>query len=382
MAFIHISYYNNYNYIYFKECFMKRIFSIILAAIMLTALVSCSKEEYAIKYKDHIMTKPEYSYWFSTIKTQMLSSYNNGIDSDEFWDTKSEDGLSYEEILSDSIHTQISSILISCALFDEYGLELDEEIVESIDADILDKEDHIGSRVEMNAELARLGLNVDVLRDVYLASAKVTAVREYLYGSNGIETPTDDDLEDYFSNTYRAAKLIVIYSGIEIVTDEEGNYVYDEEGNVETVELDDEQKAIKAELVSTVKEAIDSGADIDQCISEFSEIDYSEYPNGFFISASDAASYGSDVVDTLWNMEIGETATVSDDVMTFIIYRDELPKYKDLNATEKNLISNMETNLINERINEKYKPLIDEIEENDVILADFDIRKAHMNSYY
>lgn len=361
---------------------MKRILSVILALIMLTAFTSCTKEEYILKYNGHIMTKPEYSYWFSTIKTQMLASYNNGIDSDEFWNTTLEDGLTYEEVLSDSIHTQISSILVSCALFDEYGLELDEEIIASIDADIQDKEDHIGDRIEMNAELARLGLNVDVLREVYINSAKVAAVREHLYGKNGTEAVSDKDLADYFADTYRAAKLIVIYSGIEIVTDDEGNYVYDEEGNVETVELDDAQKAIKEELVATVKEAIDAGSDIDQCIKEFSEIDYSEYPNGFFISASDAASYGSDVVNALWNMETGETATVSDDVMTFIIYRAELPKYKDLNATEKALVSNMESNIINERINEKFEPLIKEIEQNEELLSDFDIRLARMNSYY
>ena len=81
-------------------------------------------------------------------------------------------------------------------------------------------------------------------------------------------------------------------------------------------------------------------------------------------------------------MEIGETATVSDDVMTFIVYREELPDYKDLNATEKTLISNMESNIINERINEKFEPLIKEIEENEELLSDFDIRTAHMNSYY
>ena len=349
---------------------------------LLLALTACGEKEFVLKYDDHILTKPEYSYWFSTIKTQMVSAYNNGMDSDEFWNTEIDGGLTYKDILTDSVHTQISSILVSCALFDEYGLEIDENTIASIDADIQDKEDHIGDRIEMNAELARLGLNVDVLHEVYINSAKVAAVREYLYGKNGIETPDEDALEAYFAQNYRAAKLIVIYSGIEIITDEEGNYVYDEEGNVETIELDDAQKAVKAELVTAVKEALDAGADIDECITEFSEIDYSEYPNGFFISKADSASYGSDLVGALWNMEIGDNAIVGDEEMTFIVYRDELPEYKNLNSTEKNLVSNMENDLINQLINEKFRPLIEEIEENEELLADFDIRTAHMNSYY
>ncbi|MBQ4054757.1 MAG: hypothetical protein IJD17_03505 [Clostridia bacterium] len=361
---------------------MKKAVFLVLCAILLFAFASCGEQEFVLKYDGRIMTKPEYSYWFSTIKTQMVSAYNNGIDSDEFWATELEDGLTYKDVLTDSVHTQISSILVSCALFDEYGLELDDDTVASIDADILDKEDYIGDRIEMNAELARLGLNVDVLREVYINAAKVSAVREYLYGSNGTEAPGDDDIEAYFAENYRAAKLIVIYSGIEIVTDDDGNYVYDEEGNVETVELNEEQKAIKAELVTAVKEALDAGADIDECIAEFSEIDYSEYPNGFFISESDSASYGSDVVDALWSMDVGGNAIVSDDVMTFIVYRDVLPEYKNLNATEKTLVSDMEDLLINQLINEKFRPLIEKIEENEELLSDFDIRTAHMNSYY
>ncbi len=361
---------------------MKKIVSLILAAVLLFAFASCGEEEFAIKYKDTSMSKAEYSYWFSTLKTQMVSSYNNGIDSDEFWDMETEDGLSYEEILTDSINTQISSILVSCALFDEYGLELDEETINNIDADLADKEDHIGNRVEMNAELARLGLNVDVLREVYLNSAKVAAVREYLYGKGGEETPSDEEIEAYFAENYCAVKMIIVYTGIEIATDEEGNYLYDEEGEIKTVELDDEQKAVKAELVDTIMSAIEAGADIDECIAEFSEVDYSEYPNGFFMTKNDSASYGSDVVDAAWNMEIGEVKSVNDDVMTFILYRDALPEYGKLNSTEKTLVSNMESNMINERINAKYEPLIKEVEENEEILSDFDIRKAHMNSYY
>ncbi len=361
---------------------MKKTVSLILCVIMLFTLASCGEEEFAIKYKDTYMSKAEYSYWFSTLKTQMVTAYNNGIDSDEFWDTETEDGLTYEEILCDSIHTQIASILVSCQLFDEYGLKLDDTTIASIDADLADKEDHIGNRIEMNAELARLGLNVDVLREVYINSAKVAAVREYLYGKGGKEAPSDEETEAYFAENYRAVKMIIVYTGIEIVTDEDGNYVYDEAGEIETVELDNEQKAQKAELVATVMSAIEAGADIDECIAEFSEVDYSEYPNGFFMTKNDTASYGSDVVSAAWDMKIGEVRSVNDDVMTFILYRDALPEYAKLTSTEKTLVSNMESNMINERINAKYEPLIKEVEENEEILSDFDIRRVHMNSYY
>ncbi len=361
---------------------MKKTVSLILCVIMLFALASCGEKEFAIKYKDTYMSKAEYSYWFSTLKTQMVTAYNNGIDSDEFWDTETEDGLTYEDILCDSIHTQIASVLVSCQLFDEYGLKLDEDTIAAIDADIADKEDHIGSRIEMNAELARLGLNVDVLRNVYLNAAKVNAVREHLYGTGGSEAPAKSEIEAYFAENYRAVKMIIVYTGIEIKTDDEGNYVYDEEGELETIELDEAQKTLKAELVNTVVSALEAGADIDECVAEFSEVDYSEYPNGFFINKNDSASYGSDVVDAAWSMEIGDVACVKDDVMTFILYRDELPEYSKLGSSEKPLVSNMESNMINELINAKYEPMIAEVEKDEEILADFDIRLAHMNSYY
>ena len=361
---------------------MKKIVSLILVAVMLFAFASCGEKEFAIKYKNTVMTEPEYSYWFSTLKTQMLATYNNGIDSEDFWSSVTEDGLTYEEILTDSVNTQIASILVSTELFDEYGLSLTDANIEAIDADIADKLDHIGSRSEMNEELGKFGLNIDILREVYINSAKVSAVREYLFGSAGINAPTNEDIAAYFADNYRAIKMVVIYTGIEITTDDEGNYVYDESGNLKTVKLSDEEKATKAMLVEAVVDAIESGADIDECIKEFSEVDYTEYPNGFFISRDSAYSYGSDVVDAAWSMEIGDVAATSDDVMTFIIYREEMPEYSSLTSSELELVSDMKSTMINEMINEMYAPLIEKVAKNEDILGKFDINEAHKNSYY
>ena len=359
-----------------------RIAVALLCAVALTFACSCGSADYAMKYKDAVMSRAEYSYWFSTIKASVLSGLNSGGDTEEFWNTENSDGVPYYETITESVNAQIAGILISCELFDEYGLELDAAAYEQIDADIAEKIDYLGGLSEMNRELGEFGLNADVLREVYVNGFKVNAVREYLYGEKGAQAPDDAAKNDFFTANYRAVKMIVIYTGAEPEKDDDGNYLYDANGNVRTRALTGEEAALKAQLVDAVKDALDSGADVDQCVAEFSEADYSAYPNGFFVSRGDASRYGSDVVSAVWNTDEGGVATVSDDNMTFILCRVGLPSYSSLSQSDLAQLSGFDDALINDLINRKVAELSADVTVNEDVTSEFDIRTAHRNSYY
>ena len=355
---------------------MKKIIAVIAAAVLVMLLCACSDNPAALEYKGYSMSKAEYSYWFSTFKTQMVNDYNAGVDNDAFWDNKTPDGKGYDALFTDIINERIAGILVSVALFDEYGLELDDETVAAIDSDIAEKEDYAGGLSEMNSDLAKFGLNADVLREVYINAAKNSAVVDHL------STAGDDEIAAYYAENYRAVKLIVVYTDIMIETDENGKYTYDESGNVKTVKLSESEKEQKKELVGTVVEALESGADPDECIAEFSETDYSDFPRGLLISKNDAGSYGSDIVGALWDMEIGDVKTVEDDVMTFIMIRSELPDYSSLTPAELDMISGVGDYVNSEKVSGVLRPLIADVMVNEEIVSDFDIRTAHRNSYY
>ena len=99
-------------------------------------------------------------------------------------------------------------------------------------------------------------------------------------------------------------------------------------------------------------------------------------------SASDYANYGADVVDAALDMEQGDVRVVDDAVMSFILYRDELPEYSSLTTAEKDSIGSIGDDLSEKKINEVVKPLTGDIEVNKEVTGGFDIRTAHKNSYY
>lgn len=357
----------------------KAISAVILAVLtVFTAAIlsSCGGEAYAVKYGSFRVTEGEYNYWLSTLKAQVLSTYNDGKSNSDFWDTEYSDGRDYAEIFSERILQQIKSIPVILSLYDEYGLSLNDSVYDAIDEDIDEKAYYVGSMDEIDNELAEYGINVDVLREIYVTQAKMSMVRDHF------SDLTQADLSEYFSKNYRAAKLIAIYTGIDFARDSDGGILYDENGNAVTISLDEYEKGQKLKLVDAVLAALDAGADVDECIAEFSEADYSDYPRGFFLSEKDAPDFGADIVGALFSLDVGKAKSVTDGTVTFIVYRAELPEYSSLTSNEKSLLSGLADNAVDDLIDAAVAERIDGVEVNGEIIEKYDIRKVKKNSYY
>ncbi|MBQ4562083.1 MAG: hypothetical protein IJA55_07160 [Clostridia bacterium] len=335
-----------------------------------------------MSYKGVKVSKSLYSYWMSTYKSSFLYYYNEGVDSDEFWDTLITDEQTYEEYITEWIDTEMQYRTVALWLFDEYKLELAPEVVAEIDADIDEKLEYAGSREAMNTELSRLGMNIDMLREVYIANAKYDSVKEYLYGNGGAEAPTEKDRANYYNGNYYCLKYITIYSGSILKTDESGNYVYDEDGQIELVKLNDEEKAVKEQLINTVMEGLEGGGDFDEYTKEFSEVDYSDYPNGFFVSENDYSRFGSDIINAAKELGIGEVKRISDDNVTYILKKYELPDYIALTPEDKKQLEDMDSYIVREKFTEKFDGYIKDILINSELKASFDIREISENSYF
>ena len=358
---------------------MKKYISIILAAVFaLLLLSSCASHTSAVTYKRHSMSEAEYSYWFSTLKAQVLSTYNNGLSDDGFWDKETPEGVKYSEFFTERINEQIKSIIIASALFDENDLELDDNAEELIEADIEEKIEFAGGKANLESDLAEYGMTIPDLKKVYLTQAKISAYHNFF--SSGSLDP--EDVETYYNESYRAMKMIQIYTGISFVTDVDGNYVYDDTGAIKTITLDSFQKQKKQELAETAAEAIRRGEDIDKCVSEFSETDFSDHPNGFLVCKNDETKYGADVINALFSMEEGEVRTVEDSVMTFIIYRDKLPKLSSLSRSDLEMLSGLTDNMIDEKIDRLFADLSENAVLNQEVTDKYDIRTVRKNSYY
>ncbi len=363
---------------------MKRSILLILCICLCLSFCACGSvdEKTIMSYKGADASESLYSYWMSTYKSNFLYYYNDGIDSDEFWDTLISDDQTYEEYVVNWIDTEMQYRTVALYLFDEYKLSLSDAVIAEIDADIAEKIEYAGSREAINTDLAKLGMNLDMLRSVYIDNAKYDAVYEYLYGTGGKEAPTDKERAEYFKNNYYCLKYITIYSGANLKTDENGNYVYDEEGQIELVRLTEEEKAVKQQLIDTVVAGVSAGGDFDEYIKEFSEVDYSDYPEGFFVSENDYSRFGSDIVKAATELKVGEIRTVSDENVTYIIKKCELPEYTSLTSGNKSQLENMDNYIIRKKYTEKFDGYIGDIVINTELKDSYDIRKVSENSYF
>lgn len=364
---------------------IKSLFLIILSTLLCISSGGCSSgtsEDAVVIYGDFYTEEALYSYWLSTYKYYFLTSYNDGVDSDEFWDAEADDGRTNEEYVLDYVLDEVKNRTIALALFDEYGLKLSDSQTKAIDADIDEKLEYIGSRQEMNAELSRLNMNIDMLREVYIINAKYDKLINYLYGDEGVERVTDKELAKEFEDNYHALKLITIYSDFTPKKDEEGNYVFDETGEIELTELSDSEKLEKAELINEIAGELDAGTDFDVLIKKYSEADYSSMPNGIFVSSGDYTSYGADVVNAALELKEGEYRILSDSVSTLIVQKSPLPEYSSLTDTELETLSSLEERAQNRKKKNKFEALYDDVTVKQEVIASYNIRTAKKNSYY
>lgn len=363
---------------------MKRITLLILCICLCVSLCACTGAEgkAIMSYKGAKATESLYSYWMSTYKSNFLYYYNDGIDSDEFWDTLISDDQSYEEYVVNWIDTEMQYRTVALWLFDEYKLKLSDTKIAEIDADIAEKIEYAGTREQINTELSKLGMNLDMLREVYIANAKYDAVYEYLYGAGGKEAPTDSERAEYYNDNYYCLKYITIYSGASLKTDESGNYVYDDDGQIELVRLTEDEKKVKQQLIDTVVAGVTAGGDFDQYIKEFSEVDYSDYPDGFLVSENDYSRFGSDIVKAATELKVGEIRTVSDENVTYIIQKCALTEYTSLTQNNKNQLENMDDYIVREKYTEKFDAYAKDVVVNTDLKDSYNIRKVSENSYF
>ncbi|MBR6514924.1 MAG: hypothetical protein IKT46_08850 [Clostridia bacterium] len=362
---------------------MKKTLFTILCVCLLLGCVACTKTENTIMtYKGAKAPESLYSYWMSTYKSVFLDSFNDGIDSDEFWDMLISDDMTYEEYIVDWINTEMKYRTVALKLFDEYGLELTDSTIERIDADISEKLEYAESREELNTRLAKFNMNIDMLREVYIANEKYESVREYLYGQGGEEAPTDKERAEYFADNYYCLKYITIYSGVILKTDESGAYVYDEDGQIELIKLDDEQKALKKKIIDSIIAGVEAGGDFDEYMSEYSEVDYSEYPNGFFVSENDSSRLGGDIINAAKEINFGEIKVLSDENITYIVKKLDLPEYTSLTSSDKTQLEDMDDYIIREKFAARFGEYAADVVVNEELTKRYNIREISENSYF
>ncbi len=354
-----------------------RITALLLCAVMMIfSSVACSRKgETVMSLGKHTVTANMYSYWLASYKSYLLYLYNQSEDSADFWE-EDVGGMTAEEYGNEFALSNVKNVLVGLKLFDEYGLSFPQEIVNSVDSQIADYIEYYGSEAAFNSILAEVNINADILKDIYIAEEKLSLVYDHLFGEGrGV---TAEDIEDYFSSHYSRIKVAIVYTQ-EILADENGEYLYGEDGYLATKELSEEEIASKREKASEVFELAKGGADFDELVNKYSEFDMSTYPNGLYISENELSYYGYYLVYGAMSMDVGDIEMVEDEGAVYIINKVELPSFSSLSASESAQLEDIVTYTSNEKYTDLLQSEAQDIVVDEGLISQYSIATAASN---
>ena len=214
-----------------------------------------------VSYDGVTMTKPVASFFVSRFKVEYISALRasgvNAVDTDAFWASADESGESYGDKFTTLAVQYLKEVVSTAYLFDRYaGLtKVDKEKIKTTCSEVLEYQ--AGGDEDVFNEMAApygfdYGSFCDAVELLYKSSNSYTAI----YGADGTGIYNDSASCQKYLSEYSHVQLIFIRTAQKLTTDSEGKTVL--------VDLTDEEKAQRAEIINTLTTAIEAlatGAD-------------------------------------------------------------------------------------------------------------------------
>ncbi len=145
----------------------------------------------------------------------------------ELEELPTDDGGTYADLYRDMIKTRVETLLVCARLFDYYGYEVDEEVIEETISSYVTYKSTGGTEKSTEEALAPLGITLKDLKKVATLYYKEQNVEKELYGQNGEKlknnADTAADCADFCAENYHGVKLLFIRTENRFATDENGN---------------------------------------------------------------------------------------------------------------------------------------------------------------
>ncbi len=359
---------------------MKKLVRFCAFALLFATLFSlsgCGQSAVALSYGDSVVTANMYRYWLCSYKGTFLYTYTDMTDTDAFWDSILYEDITAEDYLNASVLENVKRTLLCMELFDQYGLTLPDYAVEGVDQYISELMDAYadGSKVKFNQTLSQYGVNMDMLRQIYLEEEKPARVFAYLYDDGGPNTLTEEDLDAYYRENYVRVRHIYVNDAYEYVTNEAGYQQYDSNGTALMRELNETEAAAKAEKIAAIEKALAEGQDFKTVYETYSEDLY--YVNGYYLTRE--TDFITDVVDAAFGMEIGETVKVESEFGTHWLMRLPLEDNAYNESTNADFFDGYKDTVANADFMEFLDGLLDDVTVNEEEIEKYSIRDAAVN---
>lgn len=343
-------------------------------------MFSCTSGKDALEYKGYEITEGMYSYWMKSWKSYYLSYYSDITDTEEYWNAEASEGVTNKDYLTEQISTRIRYYLIAEKLFDDYNLKLDDEVKEKIESDINDQTDYYGSKGAFNDFLSEeYGININTLKKIYTIEEKYRALFQYLYGTNGKNTSTPEELDNYYKTYFVRVKYVMFLKEVKYAYDEEGHRITDPAtGYYEFEDLTDEEKEEVTRKANEVLDGVKGGENIDTYMAEYmKEFGYTpeEYPNGYYISADNYTLHTVDVTSAALEMEIGEVRLIENESCYFVVQKFELIDKAYAALPDSNQFTDLVSYSNNLKFTAEFNEYLSDIEEDSELIAKYSVEK-------
>lgn len=172
-----------------KTTTLRRLLSVVLCLALVmgaVAMTACAnKGKTLLELNGHTISSNQYQLLLSRVRGS-LAYAGYSVDSPTFWEMVIDsEGNTYDEYFRNAALADAKRYLAAAVIFDEEGLVLPQSYKDAIDEDIDEYIRDAGSKSALNSQLSAYGVNVDMLRDLYLLEAKYDYVQTYLYGAEG-----------------------------------------------------------------------------------------------------------------------------------------------------------------------------------------------------
>lgn len=355
-----------------------RIISAAAATLLAAcALVSCSPES-VMTYGSHSINENEFSYYLATYKGKYAQTYADFKNTPEYFSSVvTDDGQTVEDVLYSAVVHNVEMTLVCEQMFDDYGLSLSRSVEDTINSYIDDFVDEYadGSRNKFNAALGAYGVNINMLKKIYLRDEKVSALYDALYGTNGIIGITDEDRQNYLDENYVRVRHIYVNNKYMYATDEDGVQEYTDDGLRKKRELTAEELAAKQALIDAIDESLAEGADFDEVYDAFSEDKY--YKNGYYISEN--MDFIEDVTDSAMSLEVGEYKKIETDYGTHYIMRLEMDEKPWENEDNSDFFDGYDTTVGQALFADMAEEKIREVVLNEEVLGEYTMADSAIN---
>ena len=292
-------------------------------AMLMTALAlmlsACGNKIVMTFEADNGKTYTADSGFFRFMMTYAKQNFytQNGLNSSvekSIWDTKTDDGITYDKVYTDRTVTQTKSVLVEQYLFDKYNLTLSDETIAGVKKNV---KTSVKSQGGKGYYKQYFGYTSDQLYNYLIMVEKSKAVVEYLYGKEGIDPVTADELDKYYKDNYAGYLFIMLDMENKVKRDEKGNRVVktttDKDGKVteqqayETEKLTQEEKDKKETLAAEIQKKLDEGAAFEDLVAEYSDDYFSvTFKRGLFVPKESGLINNADTVNKeIKKLEIG-----------------------------------------------------------------------------